>query len=86
MFISEEIHRDLIALPKKRLVHHAPTQESILEKTINEVPGVICFRVHPKQHSPVEMSFRLPIQCTRLGLINFSAMYDELALSKQGLK
>lgn len=79
MYISEEIHRDLIALAKKRFVPHVPTQESILEKTINEVPGVICFRVDPKQYSPVEMSFRLPIQCTRLGLINFAAMYDELA-------
>ena len=79
MYISEEIHRDLIALSKKRFVPHIPTQESILEKTINEVPGVICFRVDPKQHSPLEMSFRLPIQCTRLGLINFATMYDELA-------
>lgn len=79
MYISEEIHRDLIALSKKRFVPHIPTQESILEKTINEVPGVICFTVDPKQHSPVDMSFRLPIQCTRLGLINFATLYDELA-------
>lgn len=81
MYISEEIHRDLISLAKKRFVPHVPTQESILEKAINEVPGIVCFKVDVQHYHDFAASytfFKIKIQCTQLGLINLATLHNAL--------
>lgn len=81
MFISEEIHRDLIAKFKVNYKPYLSTQENILHKSLNEVPGLYCAYVKVKEeeyHGTPSVVIVILINVTRLGMINYGLLFDEM--------
>lgn len=81
MFISEEIHRDLIAKFKANYKPYLATQENILLKSLNEVPGLYCELVSVKEGERQDKHFIEMVallKLTRLGMINYGLLFEEL--------
>ncbi len=81
MFISEEIHRDLIAKFKANYKPYLATQENILLKSLNEVPGLYCELVSVKEGERQDKHFIeivALLKLTRLGMINYGLLFEEL--------
>lgn len=84
MFISEEIHRDLINKFKADYKPYLSTQENILHKSLNEVPGLYCAYVKVKEeeyHGTPSIVIVILINVTRLGMINYGLLFDEMTNS-----
>lgn len=81
MFISEEVHRDLIAKFKANYKPYIATQENTLHKSLNEVPGLYCAYVKVKEeeyHGTPSVVIDILINVTRLGMINYGLLFDEM--------
>jgi hypothetical protein len=80
MFISEEIHRDLIAKFKANYKPYLATQENILLKSLNEVPGLYCkaLKVEEGEHrGAAYVEIAAVLNATRLGMLNYGLLFDQ---------
>lgn len=81
MFISEEIHRDLIAKFKANYKPYLATQENILQKSLNDVPGLYCELVSAREDERFGrpcVHFVIFLKATRLGMLNYGLLFDQL--------
>ena len=81
MFISEEIHRDLISKFKASYKPYLSTQENVLLKSLNDVPGLYCSSITVEEGQRegtdyIEIYARL--KATRLGILNYGLLFDQL--------
>lgn len=80
MFISEETYNEFIETSRAKFKPWLPTQESLVENAINQIPGLVSLSI---KDLPIATSGRVVCEllCTQAGLQHYIKIFKRLSAS-----
>ena len=84
MYISEETYNEFIETSRAKFKTWLPTQESLVENAINQIPGLVSIRIKDSKGSTVPSPVReviCELLCTEAGLQHYIKIFKRLSVS-----
>lgn len=77
VFISQETYQKLIGAARAQYKPYLPTQEALLYKELNTIPGVLCTNIHITVHDSTKLTIECLFRFTYIGLVNYGLLFQE---------